>query len=227
MILRKILTIIFVSITTFLFSQNGVCDNETSDNLIDVNTINKCHIERFKNSKDKEYISIATRNRYIRKTTNPYLTNLKKLKKATTAIAVSSKSQVVDVDFNKKPELVKNYIRFDKVNEIPVFVTCADFSKELQENCKKETLVHYVLDNLIYPFDAAAEGIEGRVWVRFIIDKEGYVKSVNSKGPSDGVLLEKEAERLISLLPKFIPGKHNDKNVNVEYFIPIDFQLDE
>ena len=85
----------------------------------------------------------------------------------------------------------------------------------------------YILENLIYPFDAAAEGIEGRVWVRFIVDKEGFVKNITTSGPPNTELLENEAERLIGLLPKFIPGKLNDDYVNVEYFLPIDFQLDQ
>ena len=87
--------------------------------------------------------------------------------------------------------------------------------------------MHDILDNLTYPFDAAAEGIEGRVWVRFIIDEDGYVSNITTSGPQNGALLEEEAERLVKLLPKFIPGKHNDEYVNVEYFIPIDFHLDE
>ena len=86
--------------------------------------------------------------------------------------------------------------------------------------------VNNILEHLIYPFDAASEGVEGVVWVRFIIDVDGYIKNITTKGPPNGALLEKEASRLISLLPKFMPGKHNDNYVNVEYFMPIDFQLD-
>lgn len=124
-------------------------------------------------------------------------------------------------------KLINDFVRFDQVTETPVFIDCADFEEDVKHDCFKETIVHSILDNLTYPFDAAAEGIEGRVWVRFIIDDSGYVKNIATTGPSNGILLEKEAERLVSLLPKFLPGKHNNEYVNVEYFIPIDFQLDE
>ncbi|TCI93576.1 energy transducer TonB [Tenacibaculum sp. M341] len=123
--------------------------------------------------------------------------------------------------------LIKEHVRFDMVNEEPVFIGCADYGAEEQKECIKETIVNNIVDNLIYPFDAASEGIEGRVWVRFIVDTDGYVKNITTTGGTNTELLEKEAERLIKLLPKFLPGKHNNDYVNVEYFIPIDFQLDE
>lgn len=122
---------------------------------------------------------------------------------------------------------IKNFVSFDQVTEKPIFITCADYGVDVRQECIKETITHDVLDNLTYPFDAAAEGIEGRVWVRFVIDKDGYVSDITTSGPLNGVLLEEEAERLVKLLPKFIPGKHNGDYVNVEYFIPIDFHLDE
>jgi len=122
---------------------------------------------------------------------------------------------------------IKDFVAFDQVTEKPIFITCADYSVDVREECIKETIMHDVLDNLTYPFDAAAEGIEGRVWVRFVIDKDGYVSNITTSGPDNGKLLEEEAERLVKLLPKFVPGKHNGDYVNVEYFIPIDFHLDE
>jgi len=215
-------------------SQHQVCQSSTGDDLLDLNTIGKCTIEKFKKSKDKGYVAIATRNRYVRKKTTPYIAKINKaykenaIKKAKAVKKAAESSVVKNTNatvVNKK--VLRDYVRFDKVTQIPVFLSCAGFSYDHKAACKKETLVHHILENLIYPFDAAAEGIEGRVWVRFIVDKEGYVKNITTSGPPKTELLEVEAERLISLLPKFIPGKLNDKYVNVEYFIPIDFQLDE
>jgi len=124
-------------------------------------------------------------------------------------------------------EFIRDYVRFDQVTSAPVFITCADNQGISREECIKETIVSNMLDNLTYPFDAASEGIEGRIWVRFIVDKDGYVKNIATSGPDNAQLLEEEAKRLVTLLPKFLPGKVNDNYVNVEYFIPIDFQLDE
>ncbi|WP_348742983.1 energy transducer TonB [Tenacibaculum sp. 190524A05c] len=123
--------------------------------------------------------------------------------------------------------LIQDYVRFDQLIDAPVFIGCSDFAESVKQECIKETFVNNVLENLIYPFDAASEGVEGRVWVRFIVDTEGYVKNITASGPENGKLLEDEAKRLITLLPKFLPGKKDNEYVNVEYFLPIDFQLDE
>ena len=229
MILKKLILLITLAFSAAI-AQSQVCEggNDSEDLLSGLNTIGKCPIEAFKESKAKEYVTIATRNRYVRKKNNAYINKLKtNLATATVAKKKTEKAKKPVVATTTKNTKVADFVRFDKVTEMPVFITCADFSDAFKEECKKETLVHYILDNLIYPFDAAAEGIHGRVWVRFIIDKDGYVTEITTKGPENGVLLEKEAKRLIGLLPKFIPGKMHDDYVNVEYFIPIDFELDE
>lgn len=171
------------------------------------------------------------------------INNLPQLKPAKHAGAETEIRHKVYVNFDlkavstrtttKKPAVaygqgyIQNFVSFDQVTEKPVFITCADYGADVSQECIKETITQDVLDNLTYPFDAAAEGIEGRVWVRFVIDKEGYVTNITTSGPTNGVLLEEEAERLVKLLPKFLPGKHNGDYVNVEYFVPIDFHLDE
>lgn len=229
MTFKKTVTFLF-AITTSLLSlaQNKVCETSVEDSFLDLNTIGKCAIENFKKSENKGYIKIATRNRYVRKTNNSYAAKFKEDIKVISEKSIK-KTEVKEIKLAEKPKvvLVKDYVRFDEVTNIPVFITCAGYEADNKKECVKETFVNSVLENLIYPFDAAAEGIEGVVWVRFIIDKEGYVGNVTTKGPENGMLLEKEANRLISLLPKFIPGKHNNNYVNVEYFMPIDFQLDE
>ena len=232
MIIKKILTFVFMLTTLLAVSQREVChQSSTGDDLLDLNTIGKCTIEKFKKSKNKGYVSVATRNRYVRKKPTAYTAKINEVYKANAIKkevkdAVVKKAVIANSTVTTK-EVLRDYVRFDKVTQIPVFLTCAEFSYDHKDVCKKETLVHHILENLIYPFDAAAEGIEGRVWVRFIVDKEGHVKNITTSGPPKTELLETEAERLISLLPKFMPGKLNGDYVNVEYFIPIDFQLDE
>ena len=224
----------FVSLSTM--SQNKVCEN-AQDELADLNTIGKCAIEEFKSSNKKEFVTIQTRNRFVRKRNNSYLSSLKKNLAATTRKeAVKKEEKVLDntttsntnlnIDHTSNA-LLKDVVRFNEVSNAPFFITCADGSAVDKDSCLKETVVSTILDNFTYPFDAAASGIEGTVWVRFVIDKDGYVKNVATLGPDNGELLEEEAKRLVSFLPKFMPGKHNNQFVNVEYFMPIDFQLDE
>ncbi len=230
MILKNYLTVFLLYTSILCVSQDNVCENSGNE-FVDLNTIGKCSIENFKKSKNKEYVKIATRKRYVRKRNNVYINNLKKnIKEIASVNAKASELKTLDkgvIIATKKEVIIKDYIRFDQVSKIPVFITCTGSNVEEKESCVKETFIHNVLDNLIYPFDAAAEGIEGIVWVRFIVDTDGYIKNISTKGPENGLLLEKEAERLISLLPKFIPGKYNNNYVNVEYFMPIDFRLDE
>lgn len=88
----------------------------------------------------------------------------------------------------------------------------------------KEELFKYLAYNMIYPADAAKNKVEGRVLVTFVIEHDGSISNVNvvnSVYPS----LDKEAIRVVSEMPKWIPGKANGKTVRVKYTIPITFRL--
>ena len=66
-------------------------------------------------------------------------------------------------------------------------------------------------------------GIQGRVYVRFVIDKNGDIIQIQTRGPDKN--LEKEAQRIIGKLPKMIPGKQRGRPVRVPFSIPITFRL--
>jgi len=66
-------------------------------------------------------------------------------------------------------------------------------------------------------------GIQGRVNVMFVIDKDGSITDINMRGPNAN--LEKEAKRIISKLPKMTPGKQRGTAVKVPFAIPITFKL--
>ena len=68
------------------------------------------------------------------------------------------------------------------------------------------------------------EVVEGRVIVQFVVDKDGSVmdaKVVRSIDP----LLDKEALRVINLMPKWKPGKNQGEAVRIRYTIPVTFKL--
>ena len=65
--------------------------------------------------------------------------------------------------------------------------------------------------------------IQGRVFVNFIIAKDGRIIDIKMRGPDKN--LEKEAKRIISLLPQMIPGKQRGRPVRVPFIIPITFRL--
>jgi protein TonB len=79
-------------------------------------------------------------------------------------------------------------------------------------------------DNVIYPAEAASNAIQGRVVVKFIVDRTGTIRDVvilQSLHP----LLDKEALRAINTMPKWIPGKQNGEAVSVYFQLPVSFRL--
>lgn len=66
-------------------------------------------------------------------------------------------------------------------------------------------------------------GIQGRVYVNFIIAKDGQITNIRMRGPDNN--LEAEAKRIISLLPQMIPGKQRGRPVRVPFSIPITFRF--
>ena len=85
-------------------------------------------------------------------------------------------------------------------------------------------MLKYIMENIKYPKQAMKEGIQGRVTVRFIVEKDGSisdVKPILSVHP----LLNKEAVRVVESMPKWTPGKHNGKPVRVRFNLPVMFKL--
>ncbi len=85
-------------------------------------------------------------------------------------------------------------------------------------------LSRFINQNIKYPVRAQQNSIQGRVIVRFVVSKTGQVDRVEvirSLFPD----CDKEAVRVIKLLPKFIPGKQNGENVAVWYIMPVTFKL--
>ena len=85
-------------------------------------------------------------------------------------------------------------------------------------------MLKYIMENIKYPKQIMEEGIQGRVTVSFIVEKDGRVSNVRllrSVQPS----LDKEAIRVVKSMPKWTPGKHNGKPVRVRFNLPVMFKL--
>jgi len=89
----------------------------------------------------------------------------------------------------------------------------------------KEELISYLEKNLKYPFLAAEEGIQGKVSVSFVVEKDG---SINDAKVINGVhpLLDKEAIRVVSSMPKWTPGRKSNQIVRTRFIMPVSFKLD-
>ncbi|MFY0607273.1 MAG: energy transducer TonB [Cyclobacteriaceae bacterium] len=82
----------------------------------------------------------------------------------------------------------------------------------------------FVGDNMDYPSQARRMGIEGRVYVQFVVDKDGTVTEVKAvKGIGAGC--DEEAEKVLKMSPKFKPGKQRGRSVKVRMVLPIIFKL--
>lgn len=87
-----------------------------------------------------------------------------------------------------------------------------------------EALLKLIAETIKYPEEAVNNGIQGRVTLRFVVAADGSVKKVEvirSVYP----LLDQEAVRVVSNLPKWKPGKQNGQPVPVWFFVPVTFRL--
>ncbi len=85
-------------------------------------------------------------------------------------------------------------------------------------------LLSFIAKNLKYPVIAQENGIQGKVFIRFVVTSTGDVRNVTVVRSLDNYC-DKEAMRVIALLPKWIPGRQNGRNVPVYYTVPIIFKL--
>nr|WP_299032908.1 TonB family protein [uncultured Tenacibaculum sp.] len=194
------------------------------DEVQDLNTISitKCSINDVKEALESEEIKeISTRRRHrkLRKvntiSTNP--NDINKLENKKLLIEKLNLEEDILTSIEKVP--------FHLVEQIPLFKDCKRKPILQQSKCFEKEMVQHIVRNFDYPKEAISKKIEGKVLVQFTIDKEGNVFDIKEKGPENSEILEEEANRLISTLPKFIPGTHKGKAVNIKYALPIIFKV--
>lgn len=117
-------------------------------------------------------------------------------------------------------------VPFAVIEDVPVYPGCEDAgNNEAKKACLSEKIMSYIQKNFNNGLadDLALEGVQ-RISVQFKIDKYGTVVNVRARAPHP--MLEKEAIKVISGLPKMIPGKQRGKPVGVLYSIPIIFKVE-
>jgi len=88
----------------------------------------------------------------------------------------------------------------------------------------EDALLQFVYQNIKYPAEARTDGIEGMVVVQFVITKEGEVSNIETLRDIGGGCGE-AAAAVVAKMPKWNPGQHKGKAVNVEYKLPVKFKL--
>tara|TARA_B110000208_G_C11608659_1_gene372787 strand:- start:122 stop:826 length:705 start_codon:yes stop_codon:yes gene_type:complete len=114
-------------------------------------------------------------------------------------------------------------VPFAVIEDVPLFPGCEKVAKSERRKCFQEQINKHIRKNFRYPEIAQEMGIQGRVYVNFIISKDGSITNIRMRGPDKN--LEKEAKRIISKLPKMTPGKQRGRPVRVPFSIPISFRL--
>ncbi|MFQ3340602.1 MAG: protein TonB [Flavobacteriaceae bacterium] len=114
-------------------------------------------------------------------------------------------------------------VPFAVIEDVPIFPGCEKVSKAERRDCFQEQINKHIRKNFRYPEIAQEMGIQGRVYVNFIIAKDGQITDIRMRGPDKN--LEKEAQRIISKLPNMTPGKQRGRPVRVPFSIPITFRL--
>lgn len=138
-------------------------------------------------------------------------------------------TEIVEVEEIEEVEVEEDIeVPFSVIENVPVFPGCErKKTNDAKKKCMSEKVAKFV--NKKFNVDLASDlGLppgKKRIFVGFKIDKNGNITQVMARGPHPG--LEKEAKRVISLLPKMQPGKQRGKAVVVPYSLPIVFQVQD
>lgn len=87
-----------------------------------------------------------------------------------------------------------------------------------------QELMKYLQKEMKYPKEAQDKGIQGRVIVQFVVNKDGSICEANVVKSVDP-LLDAEAVRVVNAMPKWNPGKQRGQAVNVRFTLPLTFRL--
>lgn len=107
----------------------------------------------------------------------------------------------------------RNNMTFDVVEQMPSFPG------------GQRGLMAFLSSHVVYPTIAQENGVQGRVVVGFVVEKNGSISKINIEHSVDPSL-DKEAMRVVRAMPRWTPGKHNGEYVRVKYTVPIVFRLE-
>ena len=132
-----------------------------------------------------------------------------------TAVIPLDSIQVMD------PDLEEEEVPFILIEEVPIFPGCEDAKDK--RACFQDMIMKHVRQHFRYPELAVDMGLQGRVNIGFIIERDGSIANIRMRGPHK--ILEEEAGRIISKLPQMTPGKQRGKAVKVPFMMPVTFKL--
>jgi protein TonB len=130
--------------------------------------------------------------------------------------------EVDDVEVGEEEEEIT--VPFAIIENVPIFPGCESAkNNEERKLCFQEKVQKHIIKEFTYPPAALELGIQGRVFVQFVIDSKGRIGNIRMRGPDKN--LEQEAHRIVASLPQMTPGNQRGKAVSVPYSIPINFTI--
>ncbi|HPK05496.1 MAG TPA: energy transducer TonB [Bacteroidales bacterium] len=133
---------------------------------------------------------------------------------------------IIDVDVDQKTE-IEAYVppvsvgEEEEVAEQEIFIVVEDAP---QYPGGDEARIRFLNDNIRYPQMARESGIQGIVYITFVVERDGSITDVRILRPIGGGC-DEEAIRVIKAMPKWTPGKQRGRPVRVQFNMPIRFTL--
>jgi protein TonB len=116
-------------------------------------------------------------------------------------------------------------VPFAVIENAPIFPGCESMkTNKDRKTCFQKMMQKHVSKEFKYPPTAIELGIQGKVYVQFVISGKGYITNIRTRGPDAN--LEEEASRIVATLPQMTPGMQRGRAVKVPYSIPITFRLE-
>lgn len=150
--------------------------------------------------------------------------------KAIELVAVPDDKEIVEdlppIDAEvREDEEVEVVISLGLMDDEPVEEAPVNWASEMPSyEGGMENFYVFLSRKVKYPRRAQQIGVEGRVFVQFVVEKDGSLSDIQVvKGIGAGC--DEEALRVMNLVPRFIPGKQGDVRVRVKMIVPINFQL--
>ena len=134
----------------------------------------------------------------------------------------NQEEEIVEIEDLEVVEVEEDIsVPFAVIEDVPVFPGCENARDK--KACFQEMIQRHIRKNFRYPEIAQEMGIQGRVNIIFVIQKDGSIGNIRMRGPDKS--LEAEALRIIEKLPQMTPGKQRGRPVKVPFSIPITFKL--
>jgi protein TonB len=133
--------------------------------------------------------------------------------------------EIEDIEEAVEDEFVDEDVPFAIIEDVPVYPGCKG-TKAQKKACLNKSMQKHVARkfNADLATDLGLSPGKKKIYIQFKITKTGTIQIIGARAPH--ARLEKEAKRVVSLLPKMTPGKQRGRPVNVTYMLPISFNVE-